>query len=234
MKRSLYCIFACGGSGTRMGAGIPKQFLRLADRTVLQLSIERMMEAMPGIGIVLALPSNYREYWLEECRSMKFDVRQRIVDGGLTRFHSVKNALEKVPDDALVAVHDAVRPFADREMVRALFQAAEESGAAIPVIPVTDTLKVLRKTADGALEAVEGASADRSVLFGAQTPQVFDAALLKKAYSQPFNTAFTDDASVVEAMGHKIRYIPGQKYNIKLTTPEDMVLAQKLIGEDLL
>lgn len=145
------------------------------------------------------------------------------------RFHSVKNALEKVPDGALVAVHDAVRPFVSPDLVRELFEEAGRCDAVIPVIPVTDTLKVLRPGEDGQLEEVPGASADRSVLYGAQTPQVFLSDVLRKAYSQAYDTRFTDDASVVAAMGVKVKFIPGQRYNIKLTTPEDMDIASKCL-----
>lgn len=212
-----------------MGASVPKQFLRLQGKTILQLSIEKILEADSGIRIVLALPPQYRQFWLDECERMGFDVRQSIVDGGITRFHSVKNALEKVPVDALVAVHDAVRPFVSATLVRQCFESAAACGAAIPVIPVTDTLKVLRKGDDGILEDIPGASADRSVMYGAQTPQVFDAGVLKAAYSRAFDPSFTDDASVVASYGHRINYIPGEKYNIKLTTPEDMDIAEKLI-----
>lgn len=212
-----------------MGADVPKQFLRLGGKTILQMSIERVLEADADVQVVLALPSQYRDYWMEECAAQGFEIRQRIVDGGITRFHSVKNALSKVPDGALVAVHDAVRPFASTELIRSLFSLAADCPAVIPVIPVTDTLKVLAANADGELEEVPGGKADRSVLFGAQTPQVFHSDILKKAYEQPYDTAFTDDASVVQAMGCRIKYIPGERYNIKLTTPEDMDFALKLM-----
>lgn len=212
-----------------MGADVPKQFLRLGGKTILQMSIERVLEADADVQVVLALPSQYRDYWMEECAAQGFEIRQRIVDGGITRFHSVKNALSKVPDGALVAVHDAVRPFASTELIRSLFSQAADCPAVIPVIPVTDTLKVLAANADGELEEVPGGKADRSVLFGAQTPQVFHSDILKKAYEQPYDTAFTDDASVVQAMGCRIKYIPGERYNIKLTTPEDMDFAVKLM-----
>lgn len=229
MSSIKYFIFACGGSGTRMGASVPKQFLRIGGKTILQISIERVLEAVPDAHVVLALPGQYREFWLEECEKSNLYIRQSIVDGGITRFHSVKNALEKVPDDAIVAVHDAVRPFAGVQLIRDLFARAENADAVIPVVPVTDTLKVLRRNEAGELEQCPGQSADRSVLYGAQTPQLFRADVLKRAYCQPFDTSFTDDASVVSAMGVKIKYIPGQRYNIKITTPEDMEIAAKLM-----
>ena len=224
-----YCIFACGGSGTRMGSDIPKQFLRIGGKTILQLSMEKVASAVPGVRMVIALPAAWREWWLEECRNMNIELRQSLVEGGITRYHSVKNALEKVPESAIVAVHDAVRPFVSEALVAEAFAHAAEYGSAVPVIPVTDTLKVLRKDENGNLEEIPGASADRSVMFGAQTPQVFSSDMLKEAYRQPFDTAFTDDASVVARTGVKIHYIPGEKYNIKLTTPEDMLLADLLM-----
>ncbi len=229
MDRERYCIFACGGTGTRMGADVPKQFLRLGGKTILQISIEKLLEAVPDVRIVIALPSAWVEYWLEECEQNHFNIRQSIVEGGITRFHSIKNALSKVPDRAIVAVHDAVRPFVSADLVRTLFEEASVSGSAVPVVPVTDTLKMLRKNDAGMFEEIPGASADRSIIFGAQTPQVFEAAVLKEAYEMPYNTAFTDDASVVAALGRQIRYIPGEKYNIKLTTPEDMAIARQLL-----
>lgn len=219
------CIFACGGQGTRMGADVPKQFLRLGGKTVLQLSIEKIVEAEPDVKIVIALPALWKEFWREECLKMKMHVTQSIVDGGITRFHSVKNALEKVPGDSIVAVHDAVRPFVSTDLVRTLFAKAEKCGSAVPVIPVTDTVKVLDKS----LNEIDGAVADRSVLFGAQTPQVFRADMLKAAYKQAYSTAFTDDASIARAAGYEVKYVPGEKYNIKLTTPEDMLFAGFLL-----
>lgn len=219
------CIFACGGQGTRMGADVPKQFLRLGGKTILQLSIERIVEAEPDVRIVIALPSLWKEFWMQECHKMQMHMHQSIVDGGITRFHSVKNALEKVSDDSIVAVHDAVRPFVSASLVRNLFAKAEECGSAVPVIPVTDTVKVLDKS----LHEVDGASADRSVLYGAQTPQVFRADTLKAAYKQAYSTAFTDDASIVRAACYEVAYVPGEKYNIKLTTPEDMLFAGFLL-----
>lgn len=221
-----FCIFACGGHGTRMGGSLPKQFLRIGDRTILQISLENYLSACPDAKIVIALPPEYREFWLEECSKMEFTPPQSIVDGGITRFHSVRNALKKVPDGAVVAVHDAVRPFASRNLIETLLKEVENHTAVVPVIPVTDTVKVL----DSNLKAIPGASADRTVLFRAQTPQVFRSDVLKAAYKQAYNTAFTDEASIVEAYGEPVTYVPGEKYNIKITTPEDLLLSAFLTG----
>lgn len=225
--RKKYCIFACGGRGTRMGADIPKQFIRLGTKTILQLSIEKILSAVDGINPVVVLPQEYRQWWRDECTQKKFFVPQMVISGGITRFHSVKAALQTIPSDAVVAVHDGVRPFVSRELVSSLFEAiSPKVKAVVPVIAVTDTLKVL----DSALKPIAGAVADRSVLYGAQTPQVFDAEILKAAYELPFDTAFTDDASIVSAFGESVTYIPGERYNIKITTPEDLSLARILLG----
>ena len=221
MNKEYYCIIACGGHGTRMKSDLPKQFLRLADKTILQLTLEKLENAIRGMKFILVLPREYTEYWRNECDKSSILVNHMIVQGGITRFHSVKNALEKVPENAIVGVHDAVRPFVGPELVRRLYEEAEISRAAVPVVPVTDTVKVL----DTQLCEIEGANVDRSVLYGAQTPQVFDAAILKEAYSQPYMQNFTDDASVVRAAGFPVKYIPGEKYNLKITTPEDLTIA---------
>ena len=208
-----------------MGAAVPKQFLRLGGKTILQLSIERMVEAVPDVKLVLALPEGYFDFWARECREKGLECRMSLVPGGQTRFHSVKSALSAVPDNAAVAVHDAVRPFAGVGLIRGLFAEVENVPAAVPVIPVTDTLKVLDASQDGSFRARPGAEADRSVLFGAQTPQLFRSEILKAAYSQEYEKKFTDDASLVEAYGVPVKYVLGEKYNIKITTPEDMALA---------
>lgn len=226
MERKRYCIFACGGHGTRMGSSLPKQFLRLGDKTILQLSIERILEAVPGTGIITVLPDEYLQFWIKEIHQSGLDEPQSLVPGGISRFHSVKNALEKVPEGSIVAVHDGVRPFVSVELVRQLFDQAQSYPAVVPVIPVTDTIKVL----DSNLKEKEGAGADRSVLFGAQTPQLFWSETIKAAYRQPFDVSFTDDASVVRKSGVEIRYIPGEKYNVKITTPEDLLLAGALLS----
>ena len=147
-----------------------------------------------------------------------------IVPGGITRFHSVRNALEKIPDGALVAVHDGVRPLVTADLVKSMFGMAEKVPALIPVLPCIDTMKVLRKDGNE-LRTVEGAIADRSVLYAAQTPQIFHSEVLKSAYSLPYDTSFTDDASVVQKYNVSLSYTMGERLNIKITTPEDILLA---------
>ena len=217
------------GSGTRMGAEKPKQFIELEGKAILQRTIEVFKDAYPDISVVTVLPEQHIEYWKDYCYRKSFVCPQILVKGGITRFHSVKNALKKVPDGAVVAVHDGVRPFVSVDLVRRLFDEAESAVSAIPVLPCVDTMKVLSKTTDNqgreVLAAVPGASVDRSVLFGAQTPQVFHSEVLKQAYEQAFDTAFTDDASVVEKYGKNLSYQIGERFNIKITTRDDLIIA---------
>ena len=217
------------GSGTRMGAEKPKQFIELEGKAILQRTIEVFKDAYPDISVVTVLPEQHIEYWKDYCYRKSFVCPQILVKGGITRFHSVKNALKKVPDGAVVAVHDGVRPFVSVDLVRRLFDEAESAVSAIPVLPCVDTMKVLSKTTDNQgrelLAAVPGASVDRSVLFGAQTPQVFHSEVLKRAYEQAFDTAFTDDASVVEKYGKNLSYLIGERFNIKITTRDDLIIA---------
>ena len=215
------------GSGTRMGAQVPKQFLELGGKAVLQRTIEVFQRACEGVSVITVLPKEHMNYWREYCLSRNFTCPQVLVAGGITRFHSVRNALAKVPEGALVAIHDGVRPLVTEELVRKLFETAEQESAVVPVIPCIDTMKVLENK-DGALKTIPGAKADRSVLYGAQTPQIFHSEVVKNAYMMAYDTAFTDDASVVEKYGKDICYVEGERFNIKITTQDDMVLAKAI------
>lgn len=227
MERKKYVVIMAAGSGTRMGAQVPKQFLELGGKAVLQRTIEVFQRACEGISVITVLPKEHMNYWRDYCLSRNFTCPQVLVAGGITRFHSVRNALAKVPEGALVAVHDGVRPLVTEELVRKLFETAEREQAVVPVIPCVDTMKVL-ESKDGALKAIPGAKADRSVLYGAQTPQVFHSEIVKGAYMMAYDTDFTDDASVVEKYGKDICYIEGERFNIKITTRDDMVLAKAI------
>ena len=229
MERKKYLIVTAGGTGTRMGAPVPKQFLELKGKPILRLTLEKFIEAVPDLHVLTVLPEDHVSTWRDYCLKANFTCPQRLVKGGFTRFHSVKNALEHIPDGALVAVQDGVRPLMSVERIRELFDAAVYVPALIPVLPVTDTLKVLEKRADGALMTT-GERIDRSRIYGAQTPQIFHSELLKAAYSQGYDTLFTDDASVAEKYGIPLTFIEGERYNIKITTPEDLVLANALIA----
>ena len=229
MERKKYLVVTAGGSGTRMGSALPKQFLQLGGRAVLQRTIEQFLEACPDIKVITVLPEAHVAWWRRYCRERNFNCPQRLVSGGFTRFHSVKNALAHIPDGVLVAVQDGVRPLLSTARIRSLFAAAQDVPALIPVLPVTDTLKVLDRQPDGSLQAT-GETLDRSRIYGAQTPQLFHSELLKAAYTQGYSTAFTDDASVAQAYNIPLTYTEGERYNLKITTPEDLLLAQALLS----
>ncbi len=223
MTKPVYAVFVAGGSGTRMGGDVPKQFLELRGVPVLERSVERFLDAAPGARVITVLPENHIETWKEMCLQRGIAFSQIIVRGGMTRFHSVRNALEKVPDGAIVSIHDGVRPLASVALIAGMLermQAADGPRALIPVLPVTDTLRSL----DPAVPAP-----DRSKLAAVQTPQMFLSEAIKAAYRQPFDTAFTDDASVAERAGITVCTVPGEKSNIKITTPDDMNLAELLL-----
>ena len=228
MERKRYLVVTAGGSGTRMGSALPKQFLELGGRAVLQRTIERFLEACPDIKVITVLPEGHIAWWRRYCRERGFNCPQRLVHGGFTRFHSVKNALAYVPDGAVVAVHDAVRPLLSPALIRAMFARMDTVRGLIPVVPSVDTLAVLDKDPDGTLRD-SGEEVDRTRIFGAQTPQMFWSEDLKAAYNQGFDRTFTDDASVARRYGVPLSYIAGERNNIKLTTPDDLRLAEAIL-----
>jgi 2-C-methyl-D-erythritol 4-phosphate cytidylyltransferase len=206
-----------------MGGDVPKQFLDLGGIPILQRSVERFLDAAPDARVIVVLPERHLDQWQELCLQHAVSFPQTIVHGGMTRFHSVQNALGKVPDGAIVSIHDGVRPLFTPGLVRAMLDRMQLPGgpqALIPAVPVTDTLR----STDPSLPAP-----DRSRLVAVQTPQMFLSKVLKQAYRQPYDTAFTDDASVAERAGARIELFPGEKYNLKITTPEDLALARLLI-----
>ena len=229
MERKKFVVIMAAGSGTRMGARMPKQFLELDGKAILQRTIEVFLEACPGISVITVLPQDHIGYWREYCLDRNFICPQILVHGGITRFHSVRNALDRVPEGALVAVHDGVRPLLSPQMVREMFRKAESVPALIPVVPCVDTMKVLEMK-DGELSSIPGAVADRSVLYGAQTPQIFHSEIIKEAYSMAYDTSFTDDASVMEKYGKSLSYHIGERLNIKITTQDDLLLARAVLS----
>ena len=233
MSRKKYAIIMAAGSGTRMGAELPKQFIELEGKAILQRTIEVFLNACPGVSIITVLPESHMDYWRQYCLDRNFICPQVLVKGGITRFHSVRNALDKVPEGAVVAVHDAVRPLVTEAFVKDMFEKAETSPALIPVIPCVDTMKVLEMKKINGVDTLvpkEGQTVDRSVLYAAQTPQIFHSEMLKEAYGQAFDTAFTDDASVVLKYGKNLSYLLGERFNIKLTTQDDLVLAKAILS----
>ena len=229
MEREKYVVIMAAGSGSRMGAELPKQFLQLDGKAILHKTIEVFVEAVPGVKVITVLPEDHISYWKEYCLNRNFIYPQVLVKGGITRFHSVRNALERVPEGALVAVHDGVRPLVTPQFLADLFSQAESVDGLIPVLPCIDTMKVLCKNGSE-LSAVPEETADRSRLYGAQTPQIFKSELLKEAYRQAFDDKFTDDASVMEKYGKSLSYVIGERLNIKITTQEDLVLARAIMS----
>lgn len=217
-----YVIIVAGGKGLRMGSDIPKQFLPIAGKPVLMRTLERFREYSADLQIILVLPEAQQDYWQELCRQYGFQVEYQLANGGQTRFHSVQNGLALVPDDAegVVGVHDGVRPFPSIEVIRNCYATARTAKAVIPVIPVVETVRHL--------EGKGSVTVPRGDYRLVQTPQTFDIQLLKAANRQPYNDGFTDDASVVESYGHEITLVEGNRENIKITTPYDIVVAEAL------
>ncbi len=216
-----YIIIVAGGKGLRMGGEIPKQFLPIGGKPVLMRTLERFREYSKDLQIILVLPEAQQEYWHQLCQEYHFDVEYTLANGGETRFHSVQNGLAKVPDDAkgVVGVHDGVRPFVSVDVISNCFETARTKKAVIPVTPVVETLRHIPSQQNVL----------RSDYCLVQTPQCFDIQLLKSANHQPYSEAFTDDASVVEAFGHEVSMVEGNRENIKITTPFDLKIAETLI-----
>lgn len=223
MGMAEYIIVVAGGRGMRMGADVPKQFLPLAGSTVLMHTLDRMAHAMPQATLILALPHDQQAQWQALCTQYNYNRPHLLVDGGETRFHTVTNALALVPDGALVAIHDGVRPLVAIDVVQRAFAVAQSEGAAIPVMPIVESLRKV----EGELSCAVERSDYRSV----QTPQIFASTALKAAYNVSYRPEFTDDASVYEAAGGRITLIEGNKENIKITIRQDIVLAEYLLSE---
>ncbi|MFN8211687.1 MAG: 2-C-methyl-D-erythritol 4-phosphate cytidylyltransferase [Bacteroidales bacterium] len=218
---NLYVVIVAGGSGKRMGMETPKQFLELAGKPVLMHTIERFYRFDNSIEIITVLPENQLRFWLDLKKKYSFDIPHTLVKGGTHRFNSVKHGLEFVSTPGLVAIHDGVRPLVHPDTIKRCFETARELGNAIPVVSPADSLRLIE---DHSNEPI-----NRMNVKQVQTPQVFDAALLKKAYSQPYDVSFTDDATVVEKTGARINLVDGNRENIKITNPEDLFIAQTLL-----
>ena len=218
-----HVIIVAGGSGTRFGSQIPKQFLPLAGLPILMHTIQRF--ARHALTITLALPQSQIRYWHDLCDQFSFSIPVNIVAGGNSRFASVKNVIQSIniDDGDIIAVHDGVRPLVSDKIITTVFNKAAESGCAIPATHVTDSIRMLDN--DGFSHTI-----DRRLLVAVQTPQAFDAKLLKEAYATPFSESFTDDASVYEHSGHKIYIVDGDTRNIKITHPDDITIAEKILA----
>lgn len=218
MKYSV--VIVAGGQGLRMGSSLPKQYIPIGNVPILMRTIEAFYQFHSSIQIILVLPSSHQAYWSELCIQYKFIIPHEITSGGDTRFHSVKNGLQLALGD-IIAVHDGVRPFVSKKVITECFYQAQKHGAAIPTIDVYETLRHINDNSS--------ITVNRDEYRLVQTPQVFQSDLLKKAYEQAYNNIFTDDASVVEALGYSIHLVEGNRENIKITTPFDLTISQALI-----
>ena len=218
-----YIIVVAGGKGLRMGGDIPKQFLPVKGKPVLMRTLEAFHQYDSQMELILVLPIDHQPYWKSLCEEYHFTLPHRIANGGETRFHSVKNGLDLVDDmDGVVGVHDGVRPFVSQSVIATCYAEAASGKAVVPVIDVVETVRHLVNDNS----SVTVPRADYKLV---QTPQVFPICLLKRAYSQDYIPHFTDDASVVEALGSQVSLVAGNRENIKLTTPFDLKVAEALI-----
>ena len=223
MKAEVYVVIVAGGKGLRMGGEKPKQFQDLKARPVLMHTLERFREALPEGKLILVLPEWWVTMWRDLCRQHAFSVDHELVKGGDTRFHSVKNGLDAIRgEEGVVAVHDGVRPFVAVDVIRECVKQALTGACVVPVIAPVESVRLKQGDTD------RTQSIDRNLCLLVQTPQVFPLNRLRQAYSQPYQSLFTDDASVVEADGGQVEVVEGNRENIKLTTPFDWAVAQLL------
>lgn len=213
-------VIVAGGKGLRMGGDLPKQYITVAGLPILMRTIQAFYQFDADMQIVLVLPADHQPYWQDLCKQYSFDIYHQIATGGETRFHSVSNGLS-LATGALIAIHDGVRPFVSQEVIKRCFDQAEIHKSVVPVIEVVETIRQL--------EGDNSKTVNRDEFRLVQTPQVFQEQIIRKAYQQPFNPLFTDDASVVEACGYNIHLVEGNRENIKITTPYDLKISTALV-----
>ncbi|MEI8115481.1 MAG: 2-C-methyl-D-erythritol 4-phosphate cytidylyltransferase [Bacteroidia bacterium] len=216
-----FVIIVAGGSGSRMGTEIPKQFLELAGKPVLMHTIQVFYNYDPDCGLILVLPEKQWEFWNGLCLKHSFSIAHQVVSGGETRFDSVQNGLKQIQKEGIVFIHDGVRPLVSPETLGRCFESALKSGNAIPVLPVTESLRKL--------DGEQTISVDRNLYFNVQTPQTFRTEQILEAFRQNYDPSFTDDASVVEKAGFSISLVEGNPENIKITAPTDLIIVEALL-----
>ena len=216
-----FAIVVAGGSGNRMKNAIPKQFIELNGFPILMHTIKAFYNFDPNLEFILVLPHGLLLLWDQLCEKHNFNIKHTIAFGGETRFQSVQNGLDLISDDGIVFIHDGVRPLVSAQTLQNCFELALEKGNALPVIAVSESVRMV--------EGLENKAVDRSKYFLVQTPQTFQTQLIKKAYKQSTSNSFTDDATVLEGIGKTIHLVEGNRENIKITFPEDLVYAEVLI-----
>lgn len=214
-------VIVAGGKGERMGTNVPKQFLELKGIPILMHTIKNFYHLDKNFSFRLVLPKPQIDLWMDLCNKHKFQIPLDIFEGGKNRFQSVTNGIANLPGNSLVAIHDGVRPLVNHTTIKNCFFAAEQFGAAIPVVSPFESIRYRDKN--------ESKPVDRSKYVLIQTPQVFKSEILSRAYNTEYKEWFTDDASVVEHAGHKIHLIEGNRENIKITSPIDIKIAEALM-----
>lgn len=216
-----YAVIVAGGNGTRMGSAVPKQFLQLKGKPLLWYTLETFLRAFDDLLIILVIPADFEAEGGKLIRQTAAPTRIQTVAGGATRFHSVQNGLRQIKEGSVVFVHDGVRCLVTETLIRRCYSQALEKGSAIPAVAVSDSMRI-----------VEGEGTrpiDRGSLLAVQTPQTFRSNIILPAFQQNYSEAFTDEATVVEAAGHQVFMIEGEKENIKITLPADLVIAEQLL-----
>lgn len=218
-------IIVAGGSGTRMGSELPKQFLTIANRPILMHTIDSFAKAIGTHQIIVVLPADSTTLWQQLCQDHSFTTDHKVVVGGDSRFASVKNGIAEVDSDSnIVLIHDGVRPLVSSQLIKDIVEATAHHGTSIPYVEEVNSLRKILP--DGSTKIV-----DRSLYIAIQTPQGFKRELLERAYDQPSSPLFTDDASVVESAGHKIHLTRGEVANIKITTPTDLLISSAILSQ---
>jgi len=217
-----FAVIVAGGQGLRMGGDVPKQFREWRGRPVLMHTLEAFSNCDASIQLVLVLPRDQHDFWKQLVDTHGCSVPHRVVAGGEQRYHSVAEGLAEVPSDAVVAIHDGVRPLVSPELIRRCFEEAEKHGSAVPVTTMVDSLR----SYDAATH--ESHAVDRSKFRAVQTPQTFLSSRIKPLYQKPWQPEWSDDASVYEQNGYRVHLVDGARENIKLTTPEDLAYADFL------
>lgn len=217
-----YAVIVAGGSGSRMKSDLPKQFMRLREKPILMHTMQQFISAFADIEIVLVLPAAQIEFWKSLCEECSFKLPHHIVEGGKTRFHSVKNGLTACANEGVVGIHDGVRPLVSSAMIQRCYASAETHQSGLPVVAITQSLRKV--------DGDKNAAMSREGVVAVQTPQCFDLSVLKPAFEAEYHESFTDDATVFEHAGHSIKLVDGEETNIKITTPADLSIAEAILA----
>ncbi len=223
MSQKEFALIVAGGKGTRIKSNLPKQFIELNGKPILLHTIDAFHRYSKSLTVILVLPEDDFEVWNGICEKFNFNEPVLLQKGGATRFQSVRNGLDKIEGEGLVAIHDGVRPLVSEDIIGASFRLAAIHHCAVAAVRLKESLRMTDKDGTKAV--------DRSLFRLIQTPQTFDVQLIKKAYRMKEDSSFTDDASVAERAGHRISLFEGSFLNIKITTPEDLVIAEALMKE---